>query len=632
MSSELGNISLCLALSMAVMQLLLMSRALLHSGQTQQVNQGHYCAWGQLFFIGVAFASLVAGFISNDLSILYVRQHSDYSLPLFYRIGAVWGGHEGSLLLWVFILSLWQGLFACFAKRLEPSLLLRFYWVMALLQLGFYLFILQTSNPFLTDLSELPLAGQDLNPMLQDPGLIIHPPMLYLGYVGYGLIYGLAVAALWQGKLDREWALAIRPWALMTWVFLTLGIVLGSWWAYHVLGWGGWWFWDPVENASFMPWLAGTALIHSIQVTVKRQGFKSWTILLCLICFALSLMGTFLVRCGVLISVHAFANDPGRGTFLLFFLGIVGLASLILYGCRAGKLTTEDNFNLISRESFLLFNNVILLVLLGTVLLGTVYPILLDALGLGQLSVGVPYFNKVFVPLVVPLLLGMGFAANCHWQEMPGNKLLQIVKWPLVLAISFGVFICFLTKQTWSWQVVLGLGLSCWILLATLRSLMMGKRRWRSQLAMGVAHMGIALVVLGITVETQYHASRELRMRPGETVMLGKHLVTMVNTEKLQGVNYAGTKINFTVHNGEQGSGTVTSEKRIYRINNFPMTKVGLLVGLWSDIYVAIGEPLPNQAWSVRMYYKPFIRCIWLGGLLTLLGGVLALPWRRVHD
>ncbi|MDD2668862.1 MULTISPECIES: heme lyase CcmF/NrfE family subunit [Zoogloea] len=582
--------------------------------------------------IAVSFSCLTASFINNDFSVLYVVQHSNSKLPIEYRIAGVWGGHEGSLLLWVQMLALWALAVAAFSRSLPDDMVARVQGVLGLVAAGFILFILTTSSPFER---LLPGAddGRDLNPLLQDPGLIFHPPMLYMGYVGFSVAFAFAIAALLSGRLDAAWARWSRPWTTAAWIFLTLGIGLGSIWAYYELGWGGWWFWDPVENASFMPWLVGTALIHSLAVTEKRGSFKNWTVLLAIGAFSLSLLGTFLVRSGVLSSVHAFASDPKRGVFILLFLVVVVGASLTLFAWRAPKVSLGGAFSLISRETFLLINNVLLLSATGAVFLGTLYPLVIDALNLGKLSVGPPYFNAVFAPLMVPVLFLMALGPVARWKQTNLADIVRPLRWAFGIAVAVGVSVPFIAGA-WSAGVALGIGLAAWIvgssvvqIIARVKSSLPPRAFW----GMHLAHIGIAVTVVGIVMVKYYESERDVRMAPGDTVKTGDYLIRFKGVESAPGPNYTAARGNLELIRDGQVVMQLHPEKRKYLSSAMPMTEAFIDPGLTRDIYVSLGDPLEggDGAWSVRVYYKPFVSWIWAGAVLMALGGILAASDRR---
>jgi cytochrome c-type biogenesis protein CcmF len=602
--------------------------------QTQWQATARPAALLSLALVAFAFACLAASFLRNDFSVVYVAQHSNSLLPKPYQFAAVWGGHEGSLLLWVLMLTLWAGLVALFSRRLPLDMVARVLGVLGLVAVGFIAFILVTSNPF-NRLLPAAVDGRDLNPLLQDPGLVIHPPMLYMGYVGFAVAFAFAIAALLSGRMDAAWARWSRPWTVIAWTFLTAGIGLGSWWAYYELGWGGWWFWDPVENASLMPWLVGTALIHSLMVSEKRGDFKAWTVLLAIAAFSLSLLGTFLVRSGVLTSVHAFASDPKRGVFILFFLALVVGVSLTLFAWRAPQAAQgEKRFELVSRESFLLGNSVLQVVAMAAVLLGTIYPLVIDALNLGKLSVGPPYFNAVFVPLMLPVLLLMVPGSIARWREAHVMELLQRLRWPagLSLALTLGILTIW---QAWNAWTFLGLWLGSWVALGTLQVVFervrkpgrIGAAFWGQHLA----HFGLAVVVLGITGVKAYEVERNVRMHVGDQVQIAAYAFTLEALENVDGPNYRAVRGRFAVERDGKPLRTLSPEKRRYFSSAMPMTEAAIDSGFWRDLYVSLGEPL-NEAqteWSVRVYYKPFVPWLWAGGLLMALGGLLAALDRR---
>ncbi|MBI5437796.1 MAG: heme lyase CcmF/NrfE family subunit [Nitrosomonadales bacterium] len=597
-------------------------------------------AYGQFVFISIAFACLTYAFVVNDFSVLYVAQHSNSQLPVAYRVAAVWGGHEGSLLLWVFILSAWVLAVAFYSKHLPEEMVARVLGVMGLVAVGFLLFLLFTSNPF-DRLLPAAADGRDLNPLLQDPGLVIHPPMLYMGYVGYSVAFAFAISALLGGRLDATWARWSRPWTTVAWVFMTGGIALGSWWAYYELGWGGWWFWDPVENASFMPWLVGTALMHSLAVTEKRGAFKSWTVLLAIAAFSLSLMGTFLVRSGVLTSVHAFATDPKRGVFILSFLVVVIGASLLLFAWRAPKIGLGGKFDLLSRESLLLSNNVLLSVASASVFIGTLYPLFMDALGQGKLSVGPPYFHAVFVPLMVPMVLMMGLGPLVRWKKFAALELARRVRWVFAGAVLIALLLP-LAMGKWTAMIALGLLLAFWLIASVLLSLrerfaghgnFMQRMRGQSLSYYGMqfAHLGVAIFIIGVTLVRGYETERDVRMDAGDTVQAGGYEFRFNGATEKQGPNYEAAQGHISVSKNCKLVTELFPEKRQYNASGMPMTEAAIDTGFLGDLYVSLGEPIPDSkgAWAVRVYIKPFVDWIWAGCLLMGLGGVLATSDRR---
>lgn len=632
MVAEIGLFSLLLALLFALMQVLVPTFGIWFNKPDWR-KAGRVYVFGQFLFIALAYGCLTACFLQDDFSVIYVLTNSSLSLPWFYKLCAVWGGHEGSMLLWVAILSVWMLAVNCLSQRLDEALRTRVLVVLGALSIGFILFLLTTSNPFARQFEVLNSQGRDLNPLLQDLGFLFHPPMLYMGYVGFSVAFAFAIAALWLGRVESSWAKWTRPWTLAAWCCLTSGITLGSWWAYRELGWGGWWFWDPVENASFMPWLIGTALLHSLAVSEKRQQFTAWTLLLAITAFSLSLVGTFLVRSGVLTSVHAFAVDPERGVYILLFLFIVIGGSLLLFATRAHSLQRQQNLHSISRESALLLNNVFLVVIMLTVLMGTVYPLLIDGLGLGKLSVGAPYFNAVFIPLMIPLLLFMGLGIHLKWQKDNLKAMCLHLNWVVILSLLMPCFLmmCFANKM--NGEVLLGLILAFWVLLSTLKALAVrAKQRGKKSIGLSfwgmiIAHCGVGFVVIGIAVSTGYGIQEDVKMAPGDSTVIAGYPLTFVSETALVGANYRGRRAHFQINHRIN----IYPEKRIYNVGKMAMTESAIDVTLFRDLYIALGEPLGHDAWSVRLYYKPFIRWIWGGGFFILLGGALALADRRYY-
>ncbi len=592
--------------------------------------------------VAVAFVCLALAFVGNDFSVLYVATNSNRSLPVYYRFAAVWGGHEGSILLWLLMLTVWTLAVATFSKHLPEKVVSRILAVMGWLSFGFLLFLLMTSNPF-DRLFPVPADGRDLNPLLQDPGMVIHPPMLYMGYVGLSVAFSFAVAALIGGNLDAQWARWTRPWTTAAWIFLTIGIALGSGWAYYELGWGGWWFWDPVENASFMPWLVATALIHSLAVTEKRNSFKNWTVLLAILAFSLSLLGTFLVRSGVLSSVHAFATDPRRGLFILAFLVIVIGASLTLYAWRAPTVGLGARFGLLSRESLLLGNNVLLVVACGAVLLGTLYPLALDALGLGKISVGPPYFDTVFVPLLAPAIFLMGVGPLARWKQAELPDLASRLKWAAGAAIVAALLTAWL-KGGIGVVGVLGLLMAFWIVAALvtdlverlrpaggLRTGVLHRARQipRATAGMLLAHLGIAIFIFGVTFVKTGEIERDVRMEVGDTTEIRGMVFTFRGVQQAFGPNYRAAQGRIDVTENGRPVTTLRPEKRFYPASQSTMTEAAIDTGLTRDLYVSLGEPVEGTAWIVRVYLKPFVDWIWGGCLVMALGGLLAASDRR---
>jgi cytochrome c-type biogenesis protein CcmF len=639
MIPELGHFSLivalCLALTLGVLPIIGAAR-----NNAVLMGVARPLAYGQFVFIALAFAILAYAFLGNDFSVLYVAEHSNSQLPAQYRFAAIWGGHEGSLLLWALILSIWTAAVATFSKHLPEEMVARVLGVMGLVAVGFLLFMLLTSSPF-TRLLPAAADGRDLNPLLQDPGLVIHPPMLYMGYVGFSVAFSFAIAALIGGKLDATWARWSRPWTTVAWTFMTIGIALGSGWAYYELGWGGWWFWDPVENASFMPWLVGTALIHSLAVTEKRGAFKSWTVLLAIAAFSLSLLGTFLVRSGVLTSVHSFAADPKRGIFILSFLVLVIGASLLLFAWRAPKIGLGGKFDLLSRESLLLSNNVLLTVASASVFIGTLYPLFMDALGYGKLSVGPPYFQAVFVPLMVPMILMMGLGPLARWKKMSVPDLASRVRWGFFSAIIVALLLP-LILGNWTPMIALGLMMAFWViasLVISLRQRLAGEGAFmqrvrgqsRSYYGMQLAHLGVAVFIIGVTLVKGYETERDVRMNVGDTVQAGGYEFRFYGVTETTGPNYVAGTGRVSVSKNGQFVTELLPEKRQYNVSGMPLTEAAINVGLFRDLYVSLGEPIPESegAWAVRVYIKPFVDWIWFGCLLMAMGGVLAISDKR---
>jgi len=632
MIPELGHFALILALSFAIIQGVLPLVGA-QRGIPSWVAVAKPAARMQLLFMLIAYGCLTWGFLSHDFSVAYVAHNSNTSLPVIYLVSGVWGAHEGSLLLWALTLSLWTGAVTLFSRSIPDAMLARVIGILGLVSIGFLLFMLLTSNPF-ERLLPAPADGRDLNPLLQDPGLAIHPPMLYMGYVGFAVPFAFALAAMLGGRLDAAWARWSRPWTSIAWVFLTLGIALGSWWAYYELGWGGWWFWDPVENASFMPWLVGTALMHSLAVTEKRGAFKAWTVLLAIFSFSLSLLGTFLVRSGVLTSVHAFATDPARGVFILIFLCVVIGGSLLLYSWRAAQIRSHVRFELVSRETGLLLNNVILVVTAASILLGTLYPLIIDALGMGKISVGPPYFNAVFIPLTAPLAVLIGIGVASRWKRDSFHRLWAKLRIALAVSLAFGVAFPLLMSH-YDWRAALGMVLAAWVLLTTLWSLREQAAGRLSRLSlsfwgMSLGHIGVAVFIVGVTLTSLYSTERDLRMQPGESYELGGHTFTFNGVAISDGPNYQASRGDVTVTRAGEAIARMHPEKRIYLVQRMPMTEAAIDAGLTRDLFVALGEPIGEQGgWSVRLYHKPFIRWIWLGALIMALGGILAASDRR---
>jgi cytochrome c-type biogenesis protein CcmF len=640
---ELGHFALILALALAVVQAIF-PLAGSFNRRLPWMAMARPLAWGQLTFLAIAFACLLQAFLSDDFSVVYVARNSNTLLPTIYKVSAVWGAHEGSLLLWSLMLGGWGAAVAAFSHRLPLQMVARAISVLGMVNIGFLLFMLLTSNPF-ARVFPVPAQGRDLNPLLQDPGLAIHPPMLYMGYVGFSVAFAFAIAALIGGKLDAAWARWSRPWTLVAWIFLTIGIALGSWWAYYELGWGGWWFWDPVENASFMPWLVGTALIHSLAVTEKRAAFKSWTVLLALFAFSLSLLGTFLVRSGVLTSVHAFATDPARGVFILVFLCIVVGGSLALYAWRAPQISTGGRFDLLSRESFLLSNNLLLTAFATLVLFGTLAPLLYEAMGWGKISVGFPWFNKMFLALTPFLALFMGVGHMTRWKRDEAGRLARELWIPFLLSMgaAMATILARPVVSGGSLLVPLGLGLAAWVVLSHLAGLRdrlrHGKgikaiagdmtRGGRSFYGMLLAHLGVAMFILGATMVSSFGSEKDVRMSPGDVHEIAGYRFQFEGARSVDGPNYRAARGRFLVFRGGERIAVLEPEKRTYLTSAKPMTEAAIDWGLTRDLYVSLGEPVGGGDWALRIYYKPYVRWIWLGGVFMALGGILAVTDRR---
>jgi cytochrome c-type biogenesis protein CcmF len=629
---EIGHFALILATCVAFLQAVLpLAGTMLDRPRWQALAKP--TALLQFALIVLAYAVLTHGAVTDDFSIKYIAGHSNSLLPMEYKVSAVWGGHEGSLLLWVLMLSGWTVAVALFSKTLPLAMVARVIGVLGWVSVGFLSFTVITSSPF-ERLIPAPADGRDLNPLLQDPGLIIHPPMLYMGYVGFSVAFAFAIAALLSGRMDAAWARWSRPWTIVAWMFMTAGIALGSWWAYYELGWGGWWFWDPVENASLLPWLFGTALIHALMVTDKRGGFKAWSILLAIGAFSLSLLGTFLVRSGVLTSVHSFASDPKRGVFILIFLALVVGISLTLFAWRAPKATLGGKMGLVSRESMLLANSVLLVVATAAVLLGTVYPLIVDALNLGKLSVGAPYFNAVFVPLMVPVVFLMVPGGVAHWREARWAELAHAMRWPALAAVLMGLGVLFFSTRG-TWLTAMGMALATWVVAGLLHQIVnrMQKpgRIPPSFWGMHLAHLGIAVVVVGITLVKGYEVERDVRMGVGDTVQIENYSFELMGVSEVNGPNFKALRGEVRVNKDEKLLEVLYPEKRRYFSSNMPMTEAAIDSGFFRDLYVSLGEPIEGERpqWSVRVYYKPFVSWLWYGSILMVLGGLLAVSDRR---
>jgi cytochrome c-type biogenesis protein CcmF len=635
MIPELGHFALIIAFAISIIQSVVPLMGAANNDATL-ISLARPAALAQLLFVGLSYAALTHAFIVHDFSVLYVSQHSNLVQPLMYRISGVWGSHEGSLLLWSLMLSLWTVAVAVYSRNLPEVLMARVLAVMAMISTGFLAFMLFTSNPF-ERIFPAPLDGNELNPLLQDPGLAIHPPTLYMGYVGFSVAFAFAVAALLGGKLDATWARWSRPWTTIAWSFLTLGIALGSWWAYNELGWGGWWFWDPVENASFMPWLVGTALIHSLASTEKRGVFKSWTVLLAIMAFSLSLLGTFIVRSGVLVSVHAFATDPARGVFILAFLVLVVGSSLALYAWRSGAVVSHGRFKWFSRESALLLNNIIFLTAAAAVFVGTMYPLVVDAFGVGKISVGRPYFDTMFALIAIPLALLMGIGPVIRWKGDKWSRISRVMTTYFVISLLLGLLLPFFIEGKLNISTGLGLAAALWVGLTTLKDLF-SRLSQKSRLSLSytgmiLAHLGVAFFIAGVTVTMTYSVEKDLRVVPGSSYDIAGYEFRFLGTRKVKGENYIADEAVVEVWSDGEKTGELFPQKRVYTgKSSKPMTDASIDKTFFRDLYGALGEELEGGAWSMRVYYKPLIRWIWLGCLFMTIGGVLAVSDRRYRQ
>ena len=639
MIAELGNYTLALSLAIAVL-LAIFPLWGAEKGNVQFMALARPMTYGLFLILSVSFGALFYVFAINDFSVQYVVNNSNTTLPIYYRLSAVWGSHEGSLLLWIWLLSLWSAAVALFSKRLPQEAVARVLGIMGIISIGFLLFVLFTSNPFTRTFPDFPVDGKELNPLLQDIGLIFHPPLLYMGYVGFSVAFAFSIASLMTGKLDTAWARWSRPWTMAAWVFLTLGIVLGSWWAYYELGWGGWWFWDPVENASFMPWLAGTALLHSLAVTEKRGSFKAWTVLLAILAFSLCLLGTFLVRSGILVSVHAFASDPTRGLYVLAYLIVVIGGSLTLYAYKGSQIRSRDNAERYSRESLLLLNNILLMTALCVVLLGTLLPLVHKQLGLGSISIGAPFFDQMFLIIMTPFALLIGIGPLVKWRRDQFSAIRTPVIASVIIMLIAGFALPYLLQDKLTVSAVLGTMMTVIIVLLSLYE--MHQRAtyrdtfWRgisklsrSHWGMILAHLGVAMTVWGIAFSQNYSIERDVRMNVGDTVQIAGYDFTFKGISDANGPNYVGGKAQIDISRDGKHETTLYAEKRLYTVSKMPMTEAAIDWGFSRDLYAALGEKLDNNAWALRLYYKPFIRWIWLGGLFMALGGVLCMFDRR---
>ena len=633
MIPEFGQLALALALCLALVQATvpLLGAA---RGRADWMALARPAAAGQFVFVAIAFGALEYALLTDDFSVSFVASHSNSALPDFYKATAAWGGHEGSMLLWITVLAVWTMAVAAGSRSQPQEFASRVLGVLGIVSAGIIAFALLTSNPF-TRLIPAPADGNDLNPLLQDPGMIIHPPTLYLGYVGVAVPFAFAVAALLTGRLDKDWARWTRPWTIVAWMFLTAGITLGSWWAYYELGWGGWWFWDPVENSSFMPWLMTTALLHSLAVTERRGIFKSWTVLLAIAAFSLSLFGTFLTRSPVMISVHAFAADPTRGLFILGLLGLFSGGALALYAARARNFEAEGGFKLVSREAFLLANNLLLVIACGVVLVGTLAPLFVDVLGFGTISVGPPYFNLMFLVPVLPLVVLLGMGMHAGWRSMPGDALLRRLRWPARRSVVVGIAAPLIVFGTASVLTVLAVSIALWVcassLLDPLRRLVFrtGAPLTRGQVGMYLAHFGVGVFMLGATVASAYKVELDVSARPGDTVTAGGYEFVFKDIRKLEGPNFVADEGEFELRDEGTLVAVLTPQIRTYQVQREPMTEAAIDTNVVRDVFVALGEPLGDNAWSLRLQVKPLIGFLWLGSGLMVLGGLFAITDRR---
>ncbi len=637
---EIGHFALVLAFVIALFQgtLPLLGAWRNHRGL---MSLGRSLSYGQVLFMSLAFACLSLAFVQNDFTVKYVAQHSNTQLPVWYKLSAVWGGHEGSLLLWGYVLALWTAAVARFSRSIPDAMVARVLAVMGLVAVGFYSFMIFTSNPFDRNLPDFPAEGGDLNPLLQDIGLIMHPPMLYMGYVGFSVAFSFAIAGLLSGRMDSAWARWSRPWTTVAWCFLTVGIALGSWWAYYELGWGGWWFWDPVENASFMPWLVGTALMHSLAATEKRGVFKAWTVLLAILAFSLSLLGTFLVRSGVLTSVHAFATDPTRGFYILVFLMATVGGSLALFAARSGIFVSESKYEGISRELFILVNNILLVVSTAYVLLGTLAPIFADVLGYGKISIGAPFFNTVAAPLAIFLMMMTGVGPLMNWKRHSLKTLSVLLVSALVASLCAAAAIVYLIMQDLPPYVLIAtafciyavtlLAHDLWVKVRTAKAGMWAgwQRLSLSYRGMLLAHFGFVVTMMGIVFVSAFDIEKDVRMTPGESITLQGYRYEFNSVQEIKGPNYRATQGVFFVFQDDERVAVLKPEKREYLVQRNVMTEAAIDAGFARDLYIALGEPLGDGSWAVRIYYKPLMRWVWGGALIMALGGVFALSDRR---
>ena len=639
MIAELGNYALALALALSVF-LAVLPLIGAEKANVKLMALARPLTWSMFLALSLSFGALFYLFAVNDFSVQYVVNNSNSLLPLQYRLSAVWGSHEGSLLLWIWLLSLWAVGVATFTRKMPEEAVARVLSVMGLVSIGFLVFIIFSSNPFGRTFPDFPADGRELNPMLQDVGLIFHPPLLYMGYVGFSVAFAFAIASLMSGRLDTAWARWSRPWTMAAWVFLTLGIILGSWWAYYELGWGGWWFWDPVENASLMPWLAGTALIHSLSVTEKRSTFKAWTVLLAILAFSLCLLGTFLVRSGILVSVHAFASDPTRGLYILAYLVLVIGGSLLLYAFQGNKIKSLDNYQRYSRESLLLLNNIMLMAFLSVVFLGTILPLIHKQIGLGSISIGAPFFDQMFLILMVPFSLLLGIGPLVKWRRDQVSAIRTPVIISLIMMVALGLGLPYLVGDRLTVTAVLGVMMAAIIVILSLyemhtrathrHSFLTGVFKLsRSHCGMTLAHLGVAMTVFGIAMSQNFSIEKDVRMREGDSVQILDYQFTFKGLKITDGANYQGGTADIAITKNGKPEATLHAEKRFYNVSKMGMTEAAIDWGFSRDLYAALGEQLEDGSWGLRLYYKPFIRWIWFGGLFMAIGGLLCMLDKR---
>ncbi|MCQ1858118.1 heme lyase CcmF/NrfE family subunit [Haemophilus sputorum] len=639
MIAELGNYALALALALSVF-LAVLPLIGAEKANVKLMALARPLTWSMFLALSLSFGALFYLFAVNDFSVQYVVNNSNSLLPLQYRLSAVWGSHEGSLLLWIWLLSLWAVGVATFTRKMPEEAVARVLSVMGLVSIGFLVFIIFSSNPFVRTFPDFPADGRELNPMLQDVGLIFHPPLLYMGYVGFSVAFAFAIASLMSGRLDTAWARWSRPWTMAAWVFLTLGIILGSWWAYYELGWGGWWFWDPVENASLMPWLAGTALIHSLSVTEKRSTFKAWTVLLAILAFSLCLLGTFLVRSGILVSVHAFASDPTRGLYILAYLVLVIGGSLLLYAFQGNKIKSLDNYQRYSRESLLLLNNIMLMAFLSVVFLGTILPLIHKQIGLGSISIGAPFFDQMFLILMVPFSLLLGIGPLVKWRRDQVSAIRTPVIISLIMMVALGLGLPYLVGDRLTVTAVLGVMMAAIIVILSLyemhtrathrHSFLTGVFKLsRSHWGMTLAHLGVAMTVFGIAMSQNFSIEKDVRMREGDSVQILDYQFTFKGLKITDGANYQGGTADIAITKNGKPEATLHAEKRFYNVSKMGMTEAAIDWGFSRDLYAALGEQLEDGSWGLRLYYKPFIRWIWFGGLFMAIGGLLCMLDKR---